>query len=107
MKGGVLDLLFVNREGLLGEVVIGGWLGHSDQEVVKLQIIGDRRKIASKTSTLDMGKADFRLLKELVCKVPWETAFERIGVYECCSLFKNNFLRAEEHAVPKCQKSSK
>ncbi|GAB0203247.1 hypothetical protein GRJ2_002790300 [Grus japonensis] len=72
----LLDLLFVNREGLMGK------------EVIEFQIIGDRRKIASKTSTLDMGRADFRLLKELVSKVPWESAFEGIGVHECWSLVK-------------------
>jgi len=44
-------------------VVIGGCLGHSDHEVVEFQIVCNRKKTASKTSTLDMGRADFRLLK--------------------------------------------
>ncbi|XP_052628596.1 uncharacterized protein LOC128134646 [Harpia harpyja] len=91
----------------MGEVVIGGWLGHSDHKVVEFQIIGDRRKTASKTSTLDMGRADFRLLRGLVSKVPWESAFEGIGVHECWSLFKSHLLRAQEQAIPKCQKSCK
>ena len=67
----------------------------------------DRSKTASKTLTLNMGRADFRLLKELVSKVPWESAFEGIGVHECWSLFKSHLLRAQEQAIPKCQKSSK
>ena len=37
-KGALLDLLLVNREGLLGEVAIGGRLGHSDHEVVEFKI---------------------------------------------------------------------
>ena len=82
-KGALLDLLFVNREGLVGEVVIGGCLGHSNHAVAEFQIIGNRRKTASKTSTLDMGRADFGLLKELVSKSPWESTFEGIGVHEC------------------------
>ncbi|GAB0190604.1 hypothetical protein GRJ2_001525700 [Grus japonensis] len=65
-KGALLDLLLVNREGLVGEVAIGGCLGHSDHEVVEFKIFGDRRKTATKTSTLNMGRADFRLLRELV-----------------------------------------
>ena len=69
-KGALLDLLLENREGLVGDVVIGGRLGHSDHEVVEFKIYGDRRKSATKTSSLDMGKADFRLLRELVSKVP-------------------------------------
>ena len=106
-KGALLDLLFVNREGLMGKVVIGGCLGHSDHEVVEFQIIGDRRKNASKTSALDKGRADFGLLKKLVSKVPWESAFEGIGVHECWSLFKSHLLRVQEQAIPKCGKSSK
>ena len=107
-KGALLDLVFVNREGLMGEVVIGGCLGHSDHEVVEFQIIGDdRRKTASKTSTLDMGRADFGLLKELVSKVPWESAFEGTGVHECWSLFKSHPLRVQKQAIAKCRKSNK
>ncbi|GAB0205778.1 hypothetical protein GRJ2_003043400 [Grus japonensis] len=69
-KGVLLELLLMNKEELVGEVVIGGCLGHSDHEVVEFQIVGERRKTTSKTSTLDMERANFGLLKELVCKVP-------------------------------------
>ncbi|GAB0203202.1 hypothetical protein GRJ2_002785800 [Grus japonensis] len=106
-KGALLDLLLVNREGLVGEVAIGGRLGHSDHEVVEFKIFGDRRKTATKTSTLDMGRADFRLLRELVSQVPWETALEGIGVHQCWSLFKGHLLRAQEQVIPKCRKSSR
>ncbi|GAB0207904.1 mitochondrial enolase superfamily member 1 [Grus japonensis] len=106
-KGALLDLLLVNREGLVGEVAIGGRLGHSDHEVVEFKIFGDRRKTATKTSTLDMGRADFRLLRELVSQVPWETALEGIGVHQCWSLFKVHLLRAQEQAIPKCRRSSR
>ncbi|GAB0202528.1 mitochondrial enolase superfamily member 1 [Grus japonensis] len=106
-KGALLDLLLMNREGLLGEMAIGGCLGHSDHEVVEFKIFGDRRKTATKTSTLDMGRADFRLLRELVSQVPWETALEGIGVHQCWSLFKGHLLRAQEQAIPKCRKSSR
>ncbi|GAB0186493.1 hypothetical protein GRJ2_001114600 [Grus japonensis] len=97
-KGALLDLLLVNREGLMGEVAIGGRLGHSDHEVVEFKIFGDRRKTATKTSTLDMRRADFRLLRELVSQVPWETALEGIGVHQCWSLFKGHLLRAQEQS---------
>lgn len=73
----------------MGEVVIGGCLHHSDHEIVEFQITGERRKTDSKTSTLDAGRADFRILKELVSKVPRKSAFEVTGVDECWSLFKS------------------
>ena len=73
----------------MGEVVIGGCLGHSGHEVVEFQSVGDRRKTASKTLTLGVGRADFGLLKELVSNAPWESAFGDAGVHECWSLLKS------------------
>ena len=106
-KGAFLDLFLIERESLMGEVATGGCLGHSSHEAVKFQIYGNRRKPASKTSTLDMRRADFRLLRELLSKVPWEKAFEGAGVHQCWSLFKYHLLRAQEQAIPKCRKSSR
>ncbi|PKU42959.1 hypothetical protein llap_6720 [Limosa lapponica baueri] len=106
-KGGLLNLLFVSREGLTDKVMIGGCLGHSGHKVAELQVIGGRRKPVSKTLILDMGRVDFGLLKELVGKVPWESAFEGIEVHECWSLFRSRLLRAQGQAIPKCWKSSK
>jgi len=62
----------------MDEVVIHGCLCHCKREVdenyilreVEFKILNDRRKTATKTLTLDMGKADFRLFGELVGKVP-------------------------------------
>ena len=81
-KGAFLDMLLINREGLVGKIEIGGCLGHTDHETVKFKICVDKRKAASKTSTLDMRRANFRLLRELLSKVPWEKAFEGAGVHQ-------------------------
>ncbi|PKU45802.1 rna-directed dna polymerase from mobile element jockey- hypothetical protein [Limosa lapponica baueri] len=40
--GASLDLLFTNREGLEGDVVVGGSLGLSDHEMVKFSVIRER-----------------------------------------------------------------
>lgn len=76
-KGAPLGLLFVNREGLAGKVAIGGRLDHSHHQAAEFQVVGDRRKTASKTSTLDLGRADFGLPEELARKGPGETCFSR------------------------------
>jgi len=68
-KGALLDLLLVKREGLAGKVALSGHLGHSNHEVVEFKTFGDRRKTATKTSTLDMERTDFRLLRGLGSKV--------------------------------------
>ncbi|KAJ7411815.1 hypothetical protein BTVI_48486 [Pitangus sulphuratus] len=100
-KSALLDLLFVNRESLMDKVVISGCLGHSDQKVVEFQIVGNRTKIAIKTSTLDMGRIDFGLLKEVVSKILCKSASEDIGVHECWSLFKSHLLKLQEQAILK------
>ncbi|PKU42946.1 rna-directed dna polymerase from mobile element jockey-like [Limosa lapponica baueri] len=105
-KSALLDLLFVKTESLTGKVVIAGCLGYSDYKVVEFHIAGERRKTTSKTLTLDMGKADFSLLKVLMNKVPWQSAFEVIWIHEW-SLFKSNLLRVKEQPIPKCQNSHK
>lgn len=61
-KGAFLHLVLSNREGFV-EVMTGGSLGHSDHEAVRFEIFTNRRKTASKTLTLGMGRADFRLLR--------------------------------------------
>lgn len=69
-KGALLDLLFVNRDNIMCEVMIGGCLGHSNHEMVEFKIFGDMRKIVIRATSLDFGRADFKLLKEAFSKVP-------------------------------------
>lgn len=68
----------VNRDGLVGQWKISSCLGHSDHEWL-FQIFDNMRKIVSKAATLGFGRADFRLLKELVSNVVWESAFKGIA----------------------------
>ncbi|KAJ7409997.1 rna-directed dna polymerase from mobile element jockey-like [Willisornis vidua] len=49
----------------MSKVEIDGCLGHSGPKVIEFKITIDRRKSVSKTSTLDMRRTDFRLLREL------------------------------------------
>ena len=67
--GAPLDLLFTNREGLVGDMKAGTCLGESDRKVVEFSVFGEVRKKnkkksfcspegASKTATLDFQKAD-------------------------------------------------
>ena len=51
-EGVPLDLLFVNREGLVGDVVVGGHLGHSDHEMIEFLILGEVRRRVSRTATV-------------------------------------------------------
>ena len=106
-KDALLALLSVNREGLMGNVMVGGYVGHSEHEMVKFKTLSVMRKKDSTVATQDFKRANFKLLRELVSSVPWESAFEGLGVHECWSVLKNRLLEAEEQAIPLCCKSSK
>lgn len=80
--------------------MISGCLGYSDHEVVELKIFGDRRKTVTKTSMLDIRRAEFRLLRELFSKVPKETASDDVGVHHFWSIFKYHLSRAQKHTTP-------
>ncbi|RMC03233.1 hypothetical protein DUI87_20427 [Hirundo rustica rustica] len=59
----MLDLLFANRDGLVGDMVVGGHLRHSDHEIIEFSIFGEIRRNISKTFTLDFQRADFGLFR--------------------------------------------
>ena len=71
--GALLDLLFTNREGLVGDVKVGDRLEQSDHETVEFSILGDVRRVTSKTAILNFQRADFDLFMMLVAQVPWES----------------------------------
>ena len=57
-EGALLDLLFVNREGLVGDVAVRGRLGHSDHEIIEFSILREaRRGAAELTSWTSKGLA--------------------------------------------------
>ncbi|RMC21672.1 hypothetical protein DUI87_02540 [Hirundo rustica rustica] len=105
--GTMLDLLFANRDGLVGDVVVGCRLGQSDHEVIEFSIFGEIRRNTNKTLTLDFRRADFGLFRRLIQRVPWEAALKNKGVQESWACFKTEILRAQEQTVPVCRKMSR
>ena len=69
-EGAPLDLLFVNREGLVGDVMVGGHLGHSNHKMMTFSILGEVRRVLSRTAILDFQRAEFGLFRRLVDRVP-------------------------------------
>ncbi|PKU29698.1 adaptin ear-binding coat-associated protein 1 [Limosa lapponica baueri] len=87
-EGALLDLLFVNKEGLVGYVMVGGRLGHSAHEMKEFSVLREARREASRTAIMDFQKADFGLFKILLDRVPWEAALKGKGVQEGWTFFK-------------------
>ena len=62
MRGSkILDLLFVNRESLVGDVKVRGHLGQSDHEILDFLILVEPWRGVNRTATLDFQRADFGL----------------------------------------------
>ncbi|KAK4829760.1 hypothetical protein QYF61_006484 [Mycteria americana] len=106
-EGALLDLLFTNREGLVSHVMVGGRLGQSDHEMIEFLIRGEAARGVRKTATLDFQRVDFGLFRRLVERVPWEAALKGKGVQEGWTFFKEEVLKAQERAVPRCRKMSR
>jgi len=71
LRGGeLLDMLFTNKEKLVGNVEVRSCLGQSDHKVVKLSILGKFKSGARKTAVLEFQRADFKLFRTPVGRVP-------------------------------------
>ena len=82
-----LDLLFTNREGMVRDVVVRSHLGHSNNKMIEFSILGELRRFGveegvSKTATLDLRRADFKLFRTLSGRVPLEAVLKGKGVQE-------------------------
>ncbi|GAB0188391.1 hypothetical protein GRJ2_001304400 [Grus japonensis] len=95
-EGALLDLLFANTEGLVGDVMVGGRLGPSDYEMIEFLILGEVRRGVSRTATLDFRRAGFGLFRTLVGRVPQEAVLRGKGVSEGWTFFKKKALKVQE-----------
>ncbi|GAB0182838.1 hypothetical protein GRJ2_000749100 [Grus japonensis] len=83
-RGVLLDLVLTNKEGLVGDVKVGGSLGCSDHEMVEFRILCGRSRAISRITTLDFRRAKFALFKDLLGRIPWNSALEGHGEQERC-----------------------
>ncbi|KAM9590815.1 uncharacterized protein ACIBXB_005869 [Morphnus guianensis] len=106
-RGARLDLVLTNKEGLVGNVKLKGSLGCSDHEMVEFKNLRAARRAHSKLTTLDFRRADFGLFRDLLGRVPWDTALEGRGVQASWLIFKDHLLQAQERCIPTKRKSDK
>jgi len=55
-RGALLDLVQMNKEGLVEDVKVGGRLGCSDHEMVEFRILRGGSRVISRIKTLDSGE---------------------------------------------------
>lgn len=100
-RGAVLDLILTNKEGLVGNVKLKGSLNMidhemGDHEMVQFSIPRAARKEHSKLATLDFGRADFGLFRDLLHGVPQDKSLEGGGSKGSWLIFKDHLLQAQE-----------
>jgi len=101
-----LNLLFTNREGLVGDAVIGGCVWLSNHEMIEFLVRGEVKRGASKITTMDFWRANFGLFRMLVEKVAWERVLKGKGVQAGWTFCSEEVLKAQEQAVPMCRKTN-
>lgn len=57
------------------------------------------RKGVSRTATLDLGRADFGLLRRLAGRVPWNAVLNGRGVQEAWTFLRKEILKMQEPGV--------
>ncbi|KAM9653655.1 uncharacterized protein ACIBXB_010484 [Morphnus guianensis] len=99
-RGAMLDLILTSKEGLVGNVKLKGSLGYSDHEMVEFKILRAVRRAHSKLANLDFRRADFGLFRDLLGRVPWDTALEGRENQKSQLIFKDHLLQAQEQCIP-------
>lgn len=66
----MLDLLLTNAEMIITGVKVGGSLGCSDHAVAEFMISRNAGLANSGVRTLNFRRANFKLLKEFLAKIP-------------------------------------
>lgn len=100
----LLVQLLANRECLMGEVANDGHLGHSDHEVLNLKSFMKVGKLSLKLQSWIWGEQGSGCSVNYLAMSP-SKLFEGLGVHQCWTLFKYQFLRAQEQAITICWKS--
>ncbi|KAJ7418346.1 hypothetical protein BTVI_29644 [Pitangus sulphuratus] len=95
------------RVNPLQDVKIGGSLGCSDHALVKFAVLRNMGQVKNKVRPLNLRKANFQLFKDIVNRIPWETALRDKVTEQSWQIFKDVFQRAQELVIPRHKKSSK
>lgn len=64
----------MSREELMGYVIVGDCLGHSDLQMDEFRAFGVINKKVNEIAALDFKRANSKLVRESV-SIPWESAF--------------------------------
>ena len=107
MGKALLDLVLAMGDDLIGDLVIDGKLGDSDNELITFIICRKAGKSVSSTEVVDFRIADFDKLKRLVGQALRDHDPREMGVQEEWLLLKEVILSAQAKSIPTRRKGSK
>lgn len=84
----LLDFIFINNKGLVGDMKVTGTLGCSDKDMMEFRMPRGKNKANSRSTTLDMRRADLGLFSDLLDRIAWDRVLERRDVQEDWLIFR-------------------
>jgi len=90
----LLDQMLRNKEEWVRDLKAGDCLGCSDHETEKFRTLQGANKAKSGITAVVFMRTGFFLFMDLLGRIPWDMALERIGVQESCLIFKDFLFQA-------------
>lgn len=87
-KDALLDLIFINNKGLVGDMKVRDTLGCSDKDMMEFRMPRGKNKANSRSTALDMRRADLGLFSDLLGGIVWDRVLERREVQEDWLIFR-------------------
>ena len=82
-------MVLTNAEEIIKGIKTEGSLGCSDWDLVEVEISRNMGLAKSRIRTLNFGRANFRLFKELLDEISWEAVLREKGAEKSCPLFRS------------------
>ena len=101
------DQVLIAMEEIIKDIKIGSRLGCSDHVLAEFTISRNTCLAKNGIKSLNFRRANFRLFKELLDDMPWETVVRDKVMEQSWQLFKDAFLRAQELSIPQNKKSGR
>lgn len=95
-----VDLLFTNKEGQTGVMIVNSSFSNSDQEAEELMIPCRGKKASSRLQILGSRGAELSLFKQLVRVTQWEAVVKGKGACKSWQVFKSNLLKNVRSQIP-------
>lgn len=97
----LLGLLPMNKEELVGDVIINGNLGYSNHKTNEQRM----KKVSSRVQPLGFKRAYFSLFRKLVGGIVWKSSLKGKGAQESWQVFKASLLQSIRMVHPNTQQN--